>query len=139
VLAGKTITHISAGAGATDGGEAQHTCVAASGKAYCWGYNSLGRLGDGTTTNSSVPVAVNTSGVMAGKVVSSVTTGYRHTCAVASGQAFCWGYNSLGRLGDGTTTNSLVPVAVNISGVLAGKTVTDGYEEADPIYDILLY
>ncbi len=118
VLAGKTVTAISAGN--------NHTCVIASGQAYCWGQNTNGQLGDGTTTQRSVPVAVNTSGVLAGKTVTAIVTSHTdaHTCALADSLVYCWGINTYGQLGDGTTTQRSVPVAVNTSGVLAGKTVT---------------
>ena len=102
-----------------------NTCaIASDNKIYCWGYNNFGQLGNGTTTNSSVPVAVNTSGVLAGKTIKQVSSGSYHSCAIASDdKVYCWGLNNFGQLGNGTTTNSSVPVAVNTSGVLAGKTI----------------
>ncbi len=116
VLAGKTVTAV--------GSTKSHACVVAEGAVYCWGWNAFGQLGDGTVTSSSVPVAVDTSGVLADKAVTAVSTGSGHSCALADGAAYCWGYNSSGQLGDGMTTDSAVPVAVDTSGVLAGKTVT---------------
>src|ERR1035438_10087305 len=103
------------------GGE--HACGIVNGDAYCWGEDFSGELGDGANTNSAVPAAVDTSGVLAGQTLAQVSSGYSHTCALnVAGQAYCWGLNSYGQLGDGNTTNSNVPVAVNTSGVLAGKT-----------------
>ena len=118
VLAGKTLTQISAGY--------EHTCgLDAAGAAYCWGLNSYGQLGDGSTSSTSAPVAVDVSGVLAGKTLIQITAGIADTCAVdAAGAAYCWGWNAFGQLGDASTTNSSVPVAVNTSGVLAGKTLT---------------
>jgi alpha-tubulin suppressor-like RCC1 family protein len=104
------------------GGE--HACGIVNGAAYCWGENFSGELGDGANTNSAVPVAVDTSGALAGQTLTQVSSGYSHTCALAAGKAYCWGLNSYGQLGDGNTTNSSVPVAVDTSGVLAGKTLT---------------
>jgi alpha-tubulin suppressor-like RCC1 family protein len=103
-----------------------HSCAIESGKAYCWGYNALGQLGDGSPANSSVPVAVDTSGVLAGKTLAQITAGQQDTCALDSrGSAYCWGWNDNGQLGDGSTADdSGVPVAVDTSGVLAGKTLT---------------
>ena len=117
VLSGKTIKSISAGNG--------HTCVIASdNQAYCWGMNWYGQLGNNTTTDSLVPVAVNTSGVFSGKTIKSISVGTHNTCAIASDNlAYCWGYNSNGQLGINSTTNSSVPVAVSTSGALSGKTI----------------
>jgi alpha-tubulin suppressor-like RCC1 family protein len=117
VLAGKTLTQIAVGD--------YHGCALDSlGAAYCWGWNAGGQLGNGNTADSSVPVAVDTSGVLAGKTLTQITGG-SSTCALdASGAAYCWGDNSTGQLGDGSTTGSSVPVAVDASGVLAGKTLT---------------
>jgi len=119
VLAGKTLTQIVEGNG--------YTCALDSaGAAYCWGYDLVGQLGDGSTTNSSVPVAVDTGGALAAKTLTQISAGfYDHTCALDStGAAYCWGGNEGGKLGDGTYTDSSVPVAVDTSGVLAGKTLT---------------
>src|ERR1017187_5707508 len=110
-----------------------HSCAIESGKAYCWGDNGSGQLGNGSTVDSSVPMAVDTSGVLAGQALTQITAGDASTCALdAAGAAYCWGNNGSGQLGDGgTVSNSSVPVAVDTSGVLAGQTLTqitgDGY------------
>lgn len=107
------VTAISAGGGLG------HTCALMSnGGVKCWGVNNNGQLGDGTTTSRSVPTDV--SGMTSGMI--AITTGDKHTCALtANGGVKCWGYNSKGQLGDGTTTQKLTPVDVSglTSGVIA--------------------
>ncbi len=89
------------------------------------GNDFFGQLGNGTNTSSAVPVAVATSGALAGQALAQISTNFFQTCAVSrAGAAYCWGGNPDGELGDGTTTDSNVPVAVDTSGVLAGKTMT---------------
>ena len=101
-----------------------HTCAIEAGKAYCWGDDTFGELGDGSTFSSSVPVPVDTSGVLAGKTLTEITTGFYDTCALDStGAAYCWGYGPYGELGDGSAASSTVPVAVDTRGALAGKTL----------------
>ena len=81
-----------------------------------WGYNRVGELGNGTTTDSNVPVQVTgISGVVA------VAGGYEHSLAFKSdGAVWAWGDNGSGQLGNGSTTNSDVPVqATGLSGVVA--------------------
>src|SRR5439155_25148527 len=97
------------------------TCgVTTSGAAYCWGGNPHGQLGNGSTTNSSTPVAVS-----GGLSFATVSAGYGDACGVTtSGAAYCWGWDVSGELGNGSTTNSSTPVAV--SGGLSFATVTAG-------------
>jgi alpha-tubulin suppressor-like RCC1 family protein len=87
------------------------TCgVTTSGAAWCWGNNSLGQLGNGATTNSSIPSAV-AGGLSFGSV--SVGSLQFFSCGLAtSGAAYCWGYNDYGQLGSGNFANSTTPVAV---------------------------
>jgi alpha-tubulin suppressor-like RCC1 family protein len=119
VLSGKTILSISSGA--------SHTCAIASDNlAYCWGDDSNGQLGNGATSGTQVsPVAVDTSGVLSGKTILSISASYSHTCAIASDNlAYCWGSDTNGQLGNGATSGTQVsPVAVDISGLFSGKTI----------------
>ena len=86
----------------------KHTCaIYGSGGLHCWGDNSSGQLGDGTTTHSAIPVAV--PGLTG---VTSVSAGRTHTCALAQGVVKCWGDGSDGQLGNGTTNSSPTPVSV---------------------------
>jgi len=116
VLAGKTVTDIDAGP--------TQSCAVADGAAYCWGDNSDGEVGDGTTTNRSTPTAVSTAGVLGGKTVTRVDVGANYACALANGAVYCWGSDGYAGLGNGAGGSSTTPVAVDTSGVLSGKTIT---------------
>lgn len=155
-----------------------HACgIGTDQKAYCWGSNSNGQLGDGTTTSSNTPIAVLQGAMPAGATIAAISTGNYTTCAVASdnnvycwgisgsgpqwvnsttptaiargaiptgasikkididggancvltgaGSVYCWGDNSLGTFGNGTTTNSATPVAIHQGAIPDGVTIKD--------------
>lgn len=85
-----------------------HTCgLSGAGRAFCWGANNGGQLGDGTTTSRTTPVAVQ-----GGLTFMALTAWGARTCGLTSaGAAYCWGNNESGNLGDGTSINRLTPVA----------------------------
>ncbi len=88
-----------------------YTCgLIADGSAYCWGGNADGQLGVGFLS----PTQLTPASVVGGFRFSGLRTGARHTCGIAlqSNAAICWGLNSSGQLGDGTTTTSPSPVSV---------------------------
>jgi len=86
-----------------------HSCgVTPTGEAYCWGDNSSGQLGDGSTISSLVPALVT-----GGHQFATVTVGFYHSCGrTTANEVHCWGDNSVGQLGDGSGTASSSPVLV---------------------------
>ena len=117
-LSGKTVVSVAAGG-------YHNLALCSDGTLVAWGNNNSGQLGNNTTTNSSVPVAVTTVGTaLAGKTVIAVAAGQNHSLALCSdGTTATWGNNVYGQLGNNSTTQSNVPAPVSTGGVLAGKTV----------------
>jgi alpha-tubulin suppressor-like RCC1 family protein len=102
----------------------EHNCVIKAGFVYCWGYNNHGQLGDGTTTNAtsvpSTPVKLADGSYL--KDVVSISAGTYTTCALTvPGAVYCWGSNQYGQLGDGTTTDRLIPTPVTTTTVANGS------------------
>jgi alpha-tubulin suppressor-like RCC1 family protein len=97
------------------------------GTVWTWGGNSNGQLGNGTTTDSNIPVQV--SGASGLSNVVGVAAGSNHTVAlINSGAVWAWGSNSNGQLGNGTTTDSNTPLVVGglstIMAIAAGNNFT---------------
>ncbi len=126
--AGRTATAISAGSA--------HTCaVLDSGAVKCWGDNTYGQLGIGTTENmgddaDEMGDALPSVDLGAGRTATAIAAGGDFTCATLdNGAVKCWGYNAQGQLGQGTTDplgdepgemgDALAPIALG-----AGRTVT---------------
>jgi alpha-tubulin suppressor-like RCC1 family protein len=136
-----------------DGGR-HHTCAIGSvggvAGVWCWGGNgqgghrqgrvpaaNLGRLGNDSLVDSSVPVRVQlAAATSAGQTVRSLSTGSFHSCVVMSdSRVWCWGRGSHGALGNGATSHTKLPVLVDVTAIAfpPGVTIdevacTDGYD-----------
>lgn len=96
---------------------AQGCAVKQNGSAVCWGHNGAGRLGNGSTTNSLVPV--NVTGLDSG--VAQIVTAYDMSCAIMeTGAAKCWGSNYSGKLGVGSTSPTHSTVPMDVVGLTSG-------------------
>ena len=92
-----------------------------NGTVQAWGENEYGQLGDGNTSEASVPVAVkgltNVKAIAAG--------GNFSLALLDNGTVMAWGSNEEGQLGTGGTRSSAVPVAVKglskVAGISAGS------------------
>jgi alpha-tubulin suppressor-like RCC1 family protein/Tol biopolymer transport system component len=117
------VTGLSSGVRALDAGT-DHGCVIdAQRRVLCWGANYDGRLGNGTTLNSGVPVEVQGLG----RPALAIAVGNSHACALLEGGGVkCWGTNAFGQLGDDSTQDRLgaVDVATLGTGV---RSIAAGY------------
>lgn len=116
VLSGCTVVAVAAGSGYS-------LALCSDGTVGAWGNGNYGQLGNNSTSVSSVPVEVDRSGVLSGKTVTSIAAGFSHCLATCSdGTVAAWGYNNSGQLGDGSTSQSAVPVAVVPNGVCRARS-----------------
>ena len=115
------------------------TCAIITDNIWCWGRNRFGQLGNGKASgvgesnptavspyDSKIPVKVRKDqDVLAGKRVDDIFTAQFHSCVLAEGAVYCWGYNGDGQLGNGNNgERSYSSVPVKVGGVLENKTVT---------------
>jgi len=94
------------------------------GTVWVWGNNTDGEMANGTASARSIPAGV--SGISSLTGVSASVDGSFALALTATGTVDAWGYNSSGQVGNGTTTQSLSPVAVtgptSVVGIAAGAT-----------------
>ncbi|MDH5720563.1 MAG: DUF4215 domain-containing protein [Spirochaetia bacterium] len=116
-------------------GNSHTAAVKTDGTLYTWGFNNVGQLGLGDTTTRKTPQLLGLCTIEGFYTQADcetnfgvwnydtdwavVSAGFTHTVAVKTdGTLWAWGKNDNGQLGDGTTTNSLVP-----------KFIGDGYSK----------
>ncbi|QWB99902.1 InlB B-repeat-containing protein [Mycoplasmatota bacterium] len=119
--AGETVTSISLG-------YFHSSAITSEGRAFTWGSNEGGQLGDGTTTNRTTPTEITSQFKLdAGETVTSISLGFFHSSTITSeGRAFTWGSNWNGQLGDGTFIGRSTPTEITGQFELnAGETVTN--------------
>ena len=111
--------------------------ITTAGQVLAWGFNADGELGNGTTTDSTTPVLAS---LPAGTTVKAIRAGCFHTVALTSGaQILAWGLGDNGRLGDGGTESSDVPVLVKLpagtvpAAVGAGPTAPVSFAIVRPV------
>lgn len=123
-------------------GTDRHACgLSAQSAAFCWGPNTMGELGDGTTAARTTPTAVSTP-----LRFDSISSGYWHTCAVTTDRAaWCWGRGDANHLGEtpsascplGSASYACSPVPVKVGGghrfvaVVTGTSFSCGQREGD--------
>lgn len=93
-------------------GRYSSTCgITTTGVLKCWGSNNFGNLGDGTTTNRTSPVIID-SGTSYIKIQTNALT----TCGITSANKLkCWGNNGFGQIGNGTTVQNPSPQLIDSS------------------------
>jgi alpha-tubulin suppressor-like RCC1 family protein len=102
-----------------------HTCaLRADSTLWCWGRNDTGALGIGSTTSQSLPQQVTTPAADGWTSVNAVAN---NTCATrGDGTLWCWGFNSSGQLGIGTTTSQDLPQQVTAPAAGGWASVVSG-------------
>lgn len=103
--------------------------ITTAGATLCWGRGDGGELGTGQDyaagEGSTTPVQT------VGGPFALVSAGFGYACGLtAAGKAYCWGENALGQLGDSTTNDAFIPLAVSgghtFTTIAAGNNVTCG-------------
>lgn len=125
-----SFTQISSGHG--------YTCaITQEGKVYCWGSNHSGNLGVGEPGTYRTPTQIK--GMNPNTEFVHISSSDARTCAVTKkGKGYCWGFNRLGSLGNGTTENSFTPTPVagdiEFAQIEAGEFMSCGLDTNGTVY-----
>jgi alpha-tubulin suppressor-like RCC1 family protein len=116
------------------GGEFHNVALKSDGTVWCWGWNGIGQLGDGTTNDAWTPIQTGLTASPPLKGVTKLGGRPYFTLAVKSdGTIWAWGMNKLGQMGNGSVS-PFVNVPVLVSNSLPGgainspQQVTCGYQ-----------
>jgi alpha-tubulin suppressor-like RCC1 family protein len=117
-------------------GDEDSLALTSTGSVLAWGFNRAGQLGNGTTTDSAVPVSVL---IPPGITITAVAAGAYHNLALTStGSVLAWGSNGTGQLGNGGAPDNHVPVSVlvppNITAVAAGSSHSLALSSTGSVY-----
>jgi hypothetical protein len=126
---GTTVVEVTAGT--------NHTCARKQdGTVWCWGYNDVGQVGDGTTMRRPDPVQVTDLGM----TTVEIDAGFDHTCArKQNGELWCWGMNADGRLGDGSITTPRVRPVQTMVGMRVTQVGPGGFHSCAVALDASLW
>ena len=92
-----------------------HACVLVNGGVKCWGSNFNRQLGNNSSADSSTPVDVHVSATALLGDVASISSQFRHTCALTNaGEVRCWGRGTNGALGTGLTDDAALATPVRV-------------------------
>jgi alpha-tubulin suppressor-like RCC1 family protein len=98
--------------------------IGSDGNLYAWGYNEIGQLGDGTTTERDSPEVIT---LAPGVTPTDISAVYFHSMAIGSdGNLYAWGDNINGQLGDGTNTNRPSPEVITLAAGVTPTTISAG-------------
>ena len=126
---------LSGGALDVAAGEEHNCAVLTDGTVACWGENDHGQLGDGSTSDSAVPVAV--VGVAGAVRVESWSD---HSCALSDqAEVYCWGRNDDGQIGNGerksSQTSAAQPIGDHVwTDLSVGDRQTCAVHDLDAVY-----
>ena len=117
------------------GGNLFYCALLDNGSVSCWGWSYFGMWGNQEPSNQTSPILISSLGT--GRTAVALASGMQHACAILdNGSVSCWGYNNVGQLGDGTTTNRHTPTLISSLGTGRTAALSERDFDADSILNI---